>query len=101
MNKYKDYLDKAKDNYRDYTFEELVEELKEYKEYLSSLEQVIPFEQSLFILKDGNKKIMKVWNSDDSDFVELVNMLIKICKNEINMIKAMLYDMIEKGNLED
>lgn len=101
MNKYKDYLAKAIKCYRDYTFEELVEELKEYKEYLTSLEQVIPFEQSLFILKDGNKKIMKVWNSDDSDFVELVNMLIKICKNEINMMKAMLYDMIERGNLED
>lgn len=103
MSKYKDYLDKAKEIYSDCTFEELVEELKDYKDYLSSLEQVIPFENSLFISKDGDKRIMKVLYSsnDDEDFVQLVNLLIKICKNEINMIKAMLYDMIEKGNLED
>ena len=101
MNKYKDYLDKAKKCYYDLNFEELVEELKQYKDYLSSLEQVIPFEQSLFVSKDGDKRIMTVLNSDDEDFVQLVYMLIKICKKEINMIKAMLYDMIEKGNLED
>ena len=97
MNKYKDYLDKAKKCYYDLNFEEL----KQYKDYLSSLEQVIPFEQSLFVSKDGDKRIMTVLNSDDEDFVQLVYMLIKICKKEINMIKAMLYDMIEKGNLED
>lgn len=101
MNKYKEFLQEAKDNYIDCSFEELVEYLKEFKEYKKHLQNVIPFENSLTILKDNNTKIMKLWYNDNESFTKIIDLLLESCEKEINMIKALLYEMIEEGGIED
>lgn len=102
MNKYKDYLEQAYKEYKDFTMDELLDELKQYKKRLELAQLAYSNEQYIRIYDEHNKNLIAIIYGSSSRRKKLFNIIFEELETNIKMLKAIIIDnLINGGYLED
>lgn len=99
MKNYKEYLDKAKKRYSGESIEEMLEYLKIEREHLKLLKNAVVKEQGLIVKDESEKDVLIHLYTDDENWRTILDLLIDSCKKDIKMIKAIIYEQLENGEL--
>ena len=101
MNKYKDYLEQAYKEYKDFTMDGLLELLKQEKKRLELAELTYSNEQYIRIYDERNKNEIAVIYGSNSRRKELFDIIFEELETNIKMLKAIIYDKLLKGEYLD
>ena len=102
MNKYKDYLEQAYKEYKDFTMDELLDELKVEKHRLELAQLAYSNEQYIRIWDEHNKNLIAIIYGSSSRRKRLFAIIFEELETNIKMLKAIIYDKLLKGEyLED
>lgn len=100
MNKYKEYLEKAHENYLNSSIEDLCDFNKISKEHLKKLKELKDSDYNFSIVDEKDKECAVIYlNYKNRD--EIIDLMIEAVEQDINEVRALIYEKVEDGELFD
>ena len=100
MNKYKEYLEKAHENYSNSSIEELCDFNKTSKEHLKNLKELKVSDYNFSIVNERDKECAVIFpNYKNRD--NIIDLMIEAVEQDINEVRALIYEILEEGEIFD
>ena len=101
MNKYKEYLEKAHKNYTgSSSLEDLYVFNKTSRNQLKKLKELKESDYQFSIVDECNEEVGVIYPYYDYRN-EIIDLMIKSIEDDINQVKALIYEILEDGELFD